>query len=87
LNSEYFKDHIETYKTGTTFFGITQEAVGFFEMLLPPIEEQQAVIEFIDLENTKIDQAISKILKQIDLLKEYRQTLISNVVTGKVKVC
>ena len=86
LHSDYFKDHIEINKTGTTFFGITQEAVGRYKILLPPTKEQENIVSFIDKETAKIDRIIIKIQSQIESLKEYRQALISNVVTGKVRV-
>jgi len=36
LNSETFKNHVEQEKSGSTFFGITQEAVGKYKIPLPP---------------------------------------------------
>jgi len=44
-------------------------------------------VEHVNKTTTKIDQATSKIEKQIDLLKEFRTVLISEVVTGKIDVC
>ncbi len=55
-------------------------------VLLPPLSEQQIIGETIDKKIDKIDITISKIEKEIELLKEYRTALISEVVTGKVKV-
>ncbi len=48
--------------------------------------EQNEISSFIHQKTTKIDQTISKIKKQIDLLQEYRTALISEVVTGKIDV-
>ncbi len=48
--------------------------------------EQNEISSFIHQKTTKIDQTTSKIEEQIDLLKEFRTTLISEVVTGKVDV-
>ena len=55
-------------------------------VLVPPQKEQDEIVGFINQTATKIDQTISKIEKQIDLLKEFRTALISEVVTGKVDV-
>jgi len=52
----------------------------------PHIVEQHAIADYIGRETGKIDKTIQKILSQIATLKEYRQALISNVVTGKVRV-
>ena len=55
--------------------------------LIPPMTEQQDIVEYLDKKTNMIDTTITKEQKRIELLKEYRQSLISNVVTGKVKVC
>ncbi len=52
----------------------------------PTIQEQQQIVDYLDKETTKIDSTIEKETQRIDLLKEYRQSLISEVVTGKVDV-
>ena len=53
---------------------------------VPPQKEQDEIVGFINQITTKIDQTISKIKKQIELLKEFRTALISEVVTGKIDV-
>ncbi len=49
-------------------------------------EEQQKIVSYIQSETEKIDAAISKIEAEIQLIQEYRTALISEVVTGKIKV-
>lgn len=51
------------------------------ELLLPQIEEQKAIISFLDHETAKIDTLIDKQEKLIELLKEKRQAVISHAVT------
>ena len=53
---------------------------------LPPIKEQQQIIEYLDEKNQNIDTVICSEEKRIELLKEYKQSLISEVVTGKKRV-
>ena len=53
---------------------------------LPPFKEQQQIVEYLDEQTQLIDNTISIEEKRIELLKEYRQSLISEVVTGKRKV-
>ena len=48
--------------------------------------EQQQIVEYLDEQTQLIDNTISIEEKRIELLKEYRQSLISEVVTGKRKV-
>ena len=62
------------------------ESLGNFCVTYPPVFEQDEIVFQIASETTKIDQTISKIEKQIDLLQEYRTALISEVVTGKIDV-
>ncbi|HSN95074.1 MAG TPA: restriction endonuclease subunit S, partial [Anaerolineaceae bacterium] len=52
----------------------------------PPKEEQERIVRFIEEETQKIDTIINEAKKSIALLKEKRQTLISDVVTGKIDV-
>jgi type I restriction enzyme S subunit len=53
---------------------------------LPPVNEQLKIVELLDTKTKEIDDLIQLEQKKIDLLKEYRQSLISEVVTGKIKV-
>lgn len=51
------------------------------------LNEQIQIIQFIDEVTGIIDQAIAQKQEQITKLKEYKQSLINDVVTGKIKVC
>jgi type I restriction enzyme S subunit len=55
-------------------------------MVVPPTEEQIAIVNHIETESSKIDKAISLQQQQIDKLKEYKATLIDSAVTGKIRV-
>ncbi|MDX1943193.1 MAG: hypothetical protein SFU99_21695 [Saprospiraceae bacterium] len=50
------------------------------------IQEQKAIVHYIETESSRVDTKIAKTKKLINLLTEYRTALISEVVTGKVKV-
>ena len=52
----------------------------------PPINEQEQIVLYLDKKLKLIDESISKEEKRIKLLKEYKQSLISEVVTGKKRV-
>jgi len=54
--------------------------------VLPPFPEQRAIAEYLDRETEKIDAAIEKTKESIALWEELRETLISDVVTGKLDV-
>lgn len=60
----------------------------FAKVQLPiiPLDEQKRIAEYVAVETKKIDEAIPIIQKQIELLKEYRTRLISDVVIGQKDV-
>ena len=53
---------------------------------LPPLAEQRAIVAHIEERTAKIDATISGLQKEISLLKEYRERLIADVVTGQRRV-
>lgn len=55
-------------------------------VVVPPLEEQKDILNFIETKTEKVDTILLKTNKEIELLQEYRMALISEVVTGKVKV-
>jgi type I restriction enzyme S subunit len=65
---------------------LTVEKLKDIEFIVPPLEEQQSIVDYIETELSRIDLQISRTKNLIDLLTEYRTALISEVVTGKVKV-
>ncbi len=66
--------------------GVYMNDLKRFDIILPSLSEQQQIVEYLDEQTQKIDKTISIEEKRIELLKEYRQSLISEVVTGKRKV-
>ena len=53
---------------------------------VPPVDEQRMAIEVIKKKSNRIDLSISQAGKEITLIKEYQQSLISEAVTGKIDV-
>lgn len=70
----------------TTIDVIYSESLKSVRFPLPPIDEQRAIMAFLDRETSRIDELIAKITQSIDLLREYRTALISAAVTGKIDV-
>ena len=56
------------------------------DLPLIPLEEQKEIAEYITTEVAKIDNALPVFQKEIELLREYRTRLISDVVTGQIDV-
>jgi type I restriction enzyme S subunit len=65
---------------------LSQQVLGKVPVLIPPLSEQEHILSYLDEKTSQIDKTIDIEKKKIELLKEYRQSLISNVVTGKIKV-
>ncbi|MFN8431714.1 MAG: restriction endonuclease subunit S [Spirosomataceae bacterium] len=89
--NKYFSMQIElndftTKASGSAQPKLTKEAIGELELVVPNISEQQRIVEYLENQTALIDQNISLELQKIEKLKEYRQSLISNVVTGKIRV-
>ena len=59
---------------------------GQIPFVLPSIEEQDKILAYLGEETSKINAAIAKAQKEIELIKEYRQAIISEAVTGKIDV-
>ena len=57
-----------------------------FPILNPPQKEREEISGRLDSIDRKVNNLISKLEKRVGLLNEYRQTIISSVVTGKVRV-
>ena len=54
--------------------------------IVPPTEEQKAIVEYIPAAFAKYDAAIVKLTEEVDVLHELRNKLISDVVTGQIDV-
>ena len=95
-NSEYFKyllkchSFIQLLQTCVT--GIREGQNINYEVLsrkiiqIPPLSEQQAIVAYIQQMEERINKAITGIEREIELVKEYKTRLVSDVVTGKVDV-
>jgi len=66
--------------------GLNLQMIGSIPIPIPPLNEQIKISNFINKQNDDTKSLISKIQNEINLLKEYKTALISEVVTGKVDV-
>ena len=86
LNSQVFKNQSGLFLT-TTINQLTLNTLNNFLISFPTEEREQAQIaNFLDHKTQQIDELIFAEQRKIELLKEYRQSLISEVVTGKMDV-
>ena len=82
----FTKSQIDTCLLGSTFKRINVEEVKNLLICLPLLEEQKQIAQYLDQKTAQIDQQKAKIKEAIELLKEYRTSLITNAVTGKIDV-
>lgn len=84
--SSYYWSWIELQVIQSTIQNVNGEKYSNFSLCLPPPSEREEINEKLETVTGTVDQLISKNRKKISLLGEYRQSLISSVVTGKVRV-
>jgi type I restriction enzyme S subunit len=81
-----FFQFIEYTKKGSTISHLYQEVFREFIYPLPDTKEQNKIVDYIGIQNKEFLGLIEKEEKEIELLMEYRISLISEVVTGKIRV-
>lgn len=92
--AEYFYLLLHSYDIKKVFYsmgGGLRQSMNYSEITklivpIPPIEEQHAIVSYITERVAKIDSLVEKLNKEIECIKEYKQRLISDVVTGQIKV-
>ena len=78
--------NLNQYSTSAAQPGLSVEQISRVKTPFPPIYEQKQISKHLDQKTKQIDQQKAKIKEAIELLKEYRTSLITNTVTGKIDV-
>ena len=81
-----FRYIIEEGAAKNTVDSVRLNMIQDFWMTIPPVSEQQNIVKYIDGEISKIDAQISKANRRIELLNELKQSIITEAVTGKIKI-
>ena len=84
--SSKWRGQIRSMVNGVKVYSITQTIIKNTSVILPTLDEQKAIAEYIKERVVVIDNAIKGHNKKISLLQERKQIIINEVVTGKVKV-
>ena len=66
--------------------GLNLQVIGEFKILIPSLSTQQQIVAYLDTQNAIIDDTIGKIQREIELILEYKKSLIYNAVTGKILI-
>ncbi|HDZ4939019.1 TPA: restriction endonuclease subunit S [Campylobacter jejuni] len=86
LNTKYVKFYKGIESKGEIIVHIYASNLKDIKIPLPPLKEQEQIANFLDSEISKIDKIIEKIKKQIELIKEYKTTLINQAVCGRINL-
>lgn len=86
LCSRQAKDQISSLENGTSREGLNFTQVGGLLFAFPPIQEQVAIVLALAAKVEAIDRQSEKVLSVIERLVEYRSSVITNAVTGKIDV-
>jgi type I restriction enzyme, S subunit len=78
--------NLNQYSVSAAQPGLSIDNIKILQIPVPPIPEQTTIVAHIETECSRLNTIIEKFKKQINLFKEYRTTLISEVVTGKIDV-
>lgn len=81
LSAQYFVEQVIARSAGVSYPAINPSDLVSISVLVPPTEEQAAIALFLDRETSKIDALVNEQERLIELLKEKRQAVISQVVT------
>lgn len=88
LSTEMYREAFNRKASGIGdgFSRLYTEDLFAFYAIFPPLEEQQAIVDYIEAKLSKIDSFMVDLQAEIDYLKEFKQRLISDVVTGQICV-
>lgn len=86
LRSRIGKELMLLTKTGALLPHLNSTQIGDTMVVLPPLKEQQYIVDYIKGEEESFDIKISKANRRIELLNELKQSIITEAVTGKIKV-
>lgn len=87
FQSKKINSHFEVAAKGVTRHGLSYDDINSVFLPFPPtLKEQEEIIKHIKTESRTLDIAIGKAEREIELIKEYREAMIAEAVTGKMKL-
>ncbi len=94
LKSNYYHYLLHSYDVCKVFYGMgggVRQGINYDDikkilLVIPPVEEQQAIVDYLDTKNKEIDTLITVRQSKIDALKEYKKSIIYEYITGKKEV-
>jgi type I restriction enzyme S subunit len=95
LNSEFLMYQLQSSRIqnlintvqGASREGLTIHEIKNYLLFVPTVTEQKKIVSYIINETKTLDIAIGKAEREIELMKEYREAMIAEAVTGKMIIC
>lgn len=81
ISSNGFLNEVQKYSTGVSYPAITSQELINLRCALPPIEEQKAIAGYLDEVTAKVDTLMAEKRAQVEDLRKYRTSLITETVT------
>ena len=79
-------EQLKVLSNATTIEVVYTQNLSSITLALPDLEKQQQILDFIEAKLGELDRVVAANNAVIDKLKEYRQSLIYEAVTGKIAV-
>jgi type I restriction enzyme S subunit len=86
FNNQLLKQYVELQLVGAALRRISVEKVGRLPVLVPPLDEQRAIVRQLDAVTSRIRSLVHHAQEHIARLREYRSSLISAAVTGQLDI-
>lgn len=84
--SDVIVEEVVARSVGVSYPAINPDAIGMIKVAVPPISRQRAIANHLDREVAHIDTLIEKLGRELTLLTERRQALITAAVTGQLDI-
>ena len=86
IQSDRTRRYFEVNSNGITRYGLGKPSIENLRLPIPSDAEQRHIADFLERKTGQIDELMATEQRKIERLKEYRQSLISEAVTGKIDV-
>ena len=84
--SKNYWNYVNSVRIQATIENVSADKYSNLPVIVPPIDEQEQIVEFLDKQRKQFNELIAKSKVQVTLLEEKKQTLITSAVTGKIDV-
>ena len=81
FRTDSWRSQLRSKVAGVKLFSISRKMLGSAQLIIPPQEEQNRICKLLDKKCGQIDTLINNLSTQVDMLKQYKQSLITEAVT------